>query len=449
MPDPTLSSAPPRAHELTATEAAAAIVAGRLRSADLVAACLARIAEREPQVGAWQCLDAEGARRAAERCDAEAPRGPLHGVPVGIKDIIDTADLPTERGSPIHAGRRPTHDAACVARLREAGAIVIGKTVTTELAYFQPGRTANPHRLAHTPGGSSSGSAAAVADAMVPVALGSQTAGSINRPASYCGVVGYKPSHGDFSLDGVLAFAPSLDTLGVLARSVADAALIRGVLLPAGAEPPSPSRTARLALCRTPWWNDAEPAVRSGIERVCARLSAMGMDVAEATLPNGFEALAEAQKTVMAFEAATSLRLEHAQHRDRLSEALRTLLDLGRRIDEATYRHALALAQAQGDALSALFGAFDVLITPAVHGEAPAGLAATGDPLFSRAWTLLGVPTLTLPAFRGPGGLPIGIQLVGARGYDAALLQAGAAIESALGGPGVAASPESSMWRAP
>ncbi|HEX2539997.1 MAG TPA: amidase [Caldimonas sp.] len=440
---------PPSAHELTAAAATAAMRAGRLRAAELVDACLGRIAEREPSVGAWQCVGAEAARSEAGRRDAEPWRGALHGVPIGVKDIIDTADFPTERGSAIDAGRRPAHDAECVARLRGAGAIVIGKTVTTELAYFHPGKTANPHRLGHTPGGSSSGSAAAVADAMVPVALGTQTAGSINRPASFCGIVGYKPSHGDFSLDGVLPFAPSLDTLGVLARSVEDAALVRSVLLPLGAMPPAPSGAPRLALCRTPWWSDASEAVQAGIEKVCARVIAMGMAVGEATLPDGFAALAELQKSVMAFEAATSLRIEYGEHRDRLSAPLQALLAAGAQIPEARYRQELDAARARGDDLARLLQSFDVLITPAVHGEAPAGLEATGDPLFSRAWTLLGVPTLTLPAFRGPTGLPIGIQLVAGRGNDAVLLRAGAAIEAALACGGDGQPIESSLWRAP
>ena len=440
----------PSAHQLSAAEAAAAIRTGRLRSADLVDACLQRIGEREPQVGAWQCLDAAGARGTAARRDAEPSRGPLHGVPVGIKDIIDTAGLPTERGSPIHAGRLPAADADCVARLRDAGAIVLGKTVTTELAYFQPGKTANPHRLTHTPGGSSSGSAAAVADAMVPVALGTQTAGSINRPASYCGVVGYKPTHGDFSLEGVMPFAPSLDTLGVLARRVADVTLVRAALLPRAANEPSPrARKARLAFCRTPWWDQADAAVREGIERTVDRLRAMGMDVGDVTLPRGFAALADAQKSVMAYEAVRSLQAEHAQQRGLLSDALRSLLATGLQIGDGQHARDLALARAQGDALAQVFDACDLLITPATHGEAPAGLGATGDPLFSRAWTLLGVPTLTLPAFRGPGGLPVGIQLVGARGQDEALLQGGAAVEAALGWPGHATGPDASTWRAP
>jgi len=425
----------PRANELSAVEAADAIRAGRLTSVALVDACLARIGEREAVVGAWQCLDAEAARDQARRCDAEAPRGPLHGVPIGVKDIIDTEALRTERGSAIYAGRRPAQDAACVTLARQAGAIVLGKTVTTELAYFQPGKTANPLRPTHSPGGSSSGSAAAVADEMVPVAFGSQTAGSINRPASYCGIVGYKPTHGDVSLDGVLAFAPSLDTLGVLARSVADVALMRSVLRPASApaHEVASERACRVALCRTPWWNEAEADVRLGIEACAAQLARLGIEVGEAALPRGFEATAEAQRTVMAFEAAASLAAEYEHHRDRLSAPLRDLIVAGRQIDRPHYEQALAARDAWRAALAPVLARFDVLITPATHGEAPAGLAATGDPLFSRAWTLLGTPTLTLPALHGRGGLPIGVQLVAERGRDGLLLSVGAAVEAAIG----------------
>jgi amidase len=426
-----------RPNEWSAVEAAAAIRAGRLTSLELVEACLARIAEREDRVGAWECLDAERARGEARRCDAEAPRGPLHGVPIGVKDIIDTEALPTARGSPLHAGRRPDRDADCVARARQAGAIVLGKTVTTELAYFQPGKTANPLRLSHTPGGSSSGSAAAVADAMVPLAFGSQTAGSINRPAAYCGIVGYKPTFGEVDLAGVLPFAPSLDTLGVLARSVADVALMRRVLVPAphAASPATGGRQLRIALCRTPWWSDADAAVRTGIERACAQLQAGGIDVGEATLPPAFAGLVDAQKSIMAFEAAASLAVEYERDRDRLSAPLRELIAAGLRIDRERHARDLAARDAAQAELAHVFADWDVLLTPSTHGEAPAGLHATGDPLFSRAWTLLGVPTLTVPAFHGPSGLPIGLQLVAARANDGPLLQAGATVESALGFP--------------
>jgi amidase len=246
-----------------------------------------------------------------------------------------------------------------------------------------------------------------------------------------------------------MPFAPSLDTLGVLARSVADAALVRAILLQGGADAPAATRTPRLALCRTPWWGEADAAVQSGIEQVCARLSAHAMEVGEATLPAGFESLAETQKAVMAFEAAASLRLEVAQHRERLSEAVRALVAAGEHIDAARHRKALDEARAHGDALGEVFARHDVLVTPAVHGEAPAGLGATGDPLFSRAWTLLGLPTLTLPALRAPTGLPIGIQLVAARGADALLLTAAAAVEAALGAAEADNASRSTLWRAP
>ena len=423
--------------EMTALEAAGAIRAGQLSSLELVEACLARIAEREDVVGAWQCVDADGAREAAARCDRQAPRGALHGVPVGIKDIIDTETLPTERGSAVFKDRRPSRDATCVDLLRQAGAIVLGKTVTTEVAYFHPGKTVNPHRPAHTPGGSSSGSAAAVADRMVPVALGTQTAGSINRPASYCGVVGYKPTHGDFSLAGVMPFAPSLDTLGTLTRSVADAVLLRSLLLgrppvpDAVPDPPSPL-LPRIALCRTPWWTDLDPAVQEGLYVVAGHLARGGAEVAEIMLPTGFAALVDAQKTVMAHEAAASLGAEVDRHGEAFSAALRRIVAEGRTISRPRYLEALRQAEECRRDLGATFSSHDLLLTPASSGEAPEGLDATGDPLHSRSWTLLGLPTLTLPALRGPTGLPLGVQCVADAGQDERLLGAGAFIERCL-----------------
>jgi Asp-tRNA(Asn)/Glu-tRNA(Gln) amidotransferase A subunit family amidase len=421
-------------HELSAAAAAAAIRAGRLTSLELVDACLARIAEREPEVRAWQSLDADAARAAARRRDAEPPRGPLHGVPIGVKDIIDTADLPTGYGTPIYAGHRPQRDAACVALALRAGAVLLGKTVSTELAYFTPGPTRNPRRATHTPGGSSSGSAAAVADRMVALAFGTQTAGSITRPASFCGVVGYKPTFGALPMDGIKPFAPTLDTLGVLTRDVDDVALLRAALLGEAFVPFAQARPLpRIGLCRTPWWSAADASTRDGIEACVARLARRGAPVTDVALPASCDSLVEVQRTVMAYEAARSLAVEHAQHRSRLGAPLVELLDTGARLSPDEHRRALAVAaQARRDVAS-LFVGCDVLLAPAAIGEAPAGLAATGDPLFARAWTLLGPPTVTLPAFTGPSGLPVGVQLIGAHGDDARLLAAAHALAVALG----------------
>lgn len=429
-------------NELSAWEAAVAIRAGTLTSVSLVEACLERIAQREPQVGAWQCLDADAALEQARRCDAHAPGGLLHGVPIGIKDIIDTRDLPTGRGSSIYRDTRMAWDAACVALARRAGAIVLGKTVTTEFAYFQPGKTRNPHNLAHTPGGSSSGSAAAVADRMVPIALGSQTAGSLTRPASYCGVVGYKATYRDFNLAGIKPFASSLDTLGTLTRTVEDALLMRSVLLGLPFKLPAalPALPLRVGLCRTPWWTEADIHARLGIEDLFARLAQTDAEVGQVVLPPGCDGLMEAQKLVMAYEAAASMAFEYDAHRDDLSAPLRELIEQGLSIARADYLLALASAEQARRELATLFEHWDVLLTPAAHGEAPAGMP-TGDPLFSRIWTLLGVPTVALPAFSGPNGLPVGIQVVGARGEDARLLHSARLIRDAIGLPGSAGRP--------
>jgi amidase len=423
-----------RANELSAAQAAAAIRAGRLKSIDLVDACLERIGAREQDVGAWQCLDAAQAREQARRCDAEAPRGALHGVPIGIKDIIDTAELPTERGSPIYRGRRASADAACVVLARRAGAVLLGKTVTTEFAYFQPGKTRNPHHLTHTPGGSSSGSAAAVADAMVPLAFGTQTAGSITRPASYCGVVGYKPTFGDWSLVGVKPFAPSLDTLGSFSRSVEDAALMRSVQLGVAFAPlPAALPSLRIGLCRTPWWPAADATTRDGIEALAPRLAGSGRcGVGDAALPPSCDGLVDAQKAIMAREAATSFAFEYDHHRERLSAPLRELIEAGMRLPRDDVLRCLAAAGHARRDIATLFEQHDVLLAPAAPGEAPPGLAATGDPLFSRAWTLLGLPSVALPALRGPSGLPVGVQLIGALGDDERLLQAAHALHAVI-----------------
>jgi amidase len=424
------------ANLLSAAEAARRIAAGRLSSERLVRACLDRIAERDPEVGAWEQLDPDAAIAQARARDASPPLGPLHGVPVGVKDIIDTADLPTGYGSPIWAGHRPRCDAACVALVRAAGGIVLGKTVTTEFAYFTPGRTANPHDLGHTPGGSSSGSAAAVADHMVPLALGTQTAGSVIRPAAFCGVVGYKPTFGTVSRAGVLPFAESLDTVGAFARDVAGAALLVAV---AAARPDlgtvdadAPARAPRIGVHPATSWGSAAEASRHALADAAARLDRAGAEVADADPPAWFADLPDAQRTVMAFEAARAFAPERRDHGDRLSPTLRALLDDGDRHSPAEYLDALRLARAGRQALAALFERHDLLLTPSAPGPAPPGLAATGDPMFNRAWTLLGTPCLHLPTGTAPGGLPVGVQLVGRPGGDAQLLAMAAWAEERL-----------------
>lgn len=421
-------------HELGLVAAAEAIATKRLSSVELATDCLAVIAAREAQVGAWVHIDPDQVLRDARRLDNERARGPLHGVPIAIKDIIDTSDMPTCSGSSIYAGRRPGMDAASVALLRRAGALVMGKTVTTEFAYFEAGKTRNPHNLEHTPGGSSSGSAAAVASYMVPAALGSQTAGSLIRPASYCGVVGYKPTYGDFPTTGVKGLAHSLDTLGVLTRSVDDARLLRSVLTADTVFPFSSSERwiPSIGLCRTPDWLQASPETRHGLEQLLLSLGACGARVGDAQLPPGFTAFADLQRKVMAYETARSLVPENDGYREQLSEPLCSLIDYGQGLSTEEYSEARSCAEQGMVATTSIFEEWDVLLAPSAPGTAPLASDGTGDPLFSRLWMLLGVPTISLPALTGQNSLPIGIQLVGSRYGDDRLLRAAQWVERVL-----------------
>ncbi|HTT71083.1 MAG TPA: amidase [Anaeromyxobacteraceae bacterium] len=423
------------AHLLTAREAAGLLATGRLTSEALVAACLDRIAAEEPRIRAFAYLDPQLALAQARTADARGRPGCLHGLPVGVKDIVDTADMPTARGSALFEGRRPALDAACVAALRHAGAVILGKTVTTELAYYAPGATRNPRDPSRTPGGSSSGSAAAVAAAMVPAALGSQTAGSLIRPASYCGVVGYKPSHGLVRLDGVTPLAPtSLDTLGILARAAADLPLLAEALgIPLGPAAPAEGEVGgglRVGVCRTEAWTAAAPESRAAVDYAADRLSRAGARVGEEG--ERFDGLGEAQGEVMAFEATGAYRSLGPKERERLSSQFRDLLAKGEATPPSVYARALALRDRARARLSGVFGRFDVLLTPSAPGEAPEGLLSTGDPALNRIWTFLGVPCLSLPGAKGPHGLPVGVQLVGPRGADGMLLAAALFAEGVL-----------------
>ena len=405
---------------LTATAAADRIAAGEISSVELVRACLDRIAEQEPTIHAWQCLDADLAMAQARACDAAHARAPLHGVPVAIKDIIDTAELPTGYGSAIYAGHRPADDAVCVQRLRDAGAVVLGKTVTAEFATYHPGPTANPRDVRRTPGGSSSGSAAAVAASMVPVALGTQTAGSIVRPAGFCGVWGLKPTYGTYPLGGVRPVAPSLDTLGHFARSVEDLTLLAGVLGPPEHKLTGlGSRAAglRIGFAPTDLWPRADAGTRAAITDLAVRLDAPLIE-----LPEEFDGLPAAQEIIMAREALDTLGPE--RDRGEISEELHTVLHRGAALSEDAYREALNLASRCRALLHGVFADVDALLTPSVLGEAPVGLRATGDPLFCRAWTLLGVPTVAVPGLLGPAGMPLGVQVVATIGADATALAA-------------------------
>jgi amidase len=407
---------------LGASEAARRIRAGTLTSEALVRACLDRIAAREPVVGAWTWIDPERALAAARDADGRAPTGPLHGVPIAAKDIIDTFDMPTGLGFGPYANRQPSWDAACVAACRRAGAIVLGKTVTTEFAYFAPGKTRNPHDLNATPGGSSSGSAAAVADGMVPLAFGSQTAGSLVRPATFCGIYGYKGSHGEFSLTGIRPLSESLDTLGVLARNVEDLRLMRDVLLNRAANGAPHSRPPRLGLYKTSHWQALQPAARTALEAAVERLRGAGARVEALEPPASLRPIEDAQRTVMAYEAAHGYLFECTHYAQALSPQFHALCDQGRALGRERYLDALnQIASAQVDFARA-FAGFDGWIAAAALGEAPPASEGTGDPVLSRPWTALQAPAVALPAGRGPRGLPVGVQLLAPTGGDDALL---------------------------
>ena len=427
-------------NELSATDAAAEIARGTVSAVEMAEACLQRVEAVEGTVQAWTFLDPDHVRAQARALDearrAGRPCGPLHGLPVGIKDIIDTDDMPTECGTPIDAGRRPRQDSAAVARLRAAGAVIMGKTVTTELAVYHPGKTRNPQNPIHTPGGSSSGSAAAVAAGMVPLALGTQTNGSIVRPASYCGVVGYKPTHGLISRRGVLATSRCLDTVGIMARSVEDAALLADALVghdehdpdtrpmarmdllaTASAEPPvRPS----LAFVKSPVWNAAEADVRAGFGELT---DALGDVCREVALPSAYDTALNCQRTIMHADIAKSYAGYYEHGRDRLSDRLRGIIEDGQKVTALAYLQALDQRQALIAGLEELFQHCDAIITPATTGEAPVGLESTGSPIFCTLWSLCGVPCLSLPLLTGSNGLPMGVQIVGRPGYDGRLLR--------------------------
>jgi amidase len=410
------------------------IAADRLTAAAVAQACLERVAEREPVIGAWAHLDRDKVLAAAGALDLATRREPLHGIPIGVKDLIDTVDLSTEYGSPIYRGHRPDADAAAVALARAAGALVLGKTVTTEFATYHPGKTANPHDPARTPGGSSSGSAAAVADRMVPLAFGTQTAGSVIRPAAFCGVVGFKPSFGTIPRAGAKLLADSLDTIGVMARSVDDVALFSAILSgrPEFDRPAVPGAPI-IGLCPTlPGAAPPSDATLRLIEAAARQAEARGATLRPLRLPAGFERLVEAHKTVMAYEAAGALAYERLVRGADLSPALAALLDEGAAIDAARYDAARDDATRIGAALAGTLAELDAVLAPAAADEAPLGLGATGDPVFCRSWTLLHLPCLTLPAGRGPHDMPIGVQLIAGPRCDARLLATARFVEAAL-----------------
>lgn len=402
--------------------------------------CLRRITKREQMVRAWAWVDEGHAERAARALPPQTPAQPLYGVPVGIKDIIDTADMPTSYGSALYANHHPDKDAIVVSRLRAAGAIIVGKTVTTEFAYAHPGPTSNPHELTHTPGGSSSGSAAAVADGMVPIALGTQTGGSTIRPSAYCGVVGFKPSFSAVTMQGIRPLAPSMDTIGIHARSVADVALVYPVL--AGLHATGPRKDAienhrrpvRVGFYPGPHVQDAEEDAQHALGLAARRMVASGMDVQPITLPADlFAALSAANRTLMAYEGARIAADDYRRGRDLLGPRTRDLIKTGNDIDIADYERARELTATCQRLFANAMKQFDLVLTFSSPGEAPLKVNGTGSSTFNRAWTTMGAPCLTLPFGFGKSGiLPLGIQLVGACGADKALLENGALVEKAL-----------------
>ncbi len=414
---------------------AAAIEAGDLSCESVVLAHLERIGAREGEVQAWAHLSREQALAEARLRDAGPRQGALHGVPFGAKDIIDSHDLPTEHGSPIHSGRRPTADAACIAYARANGGVLLGKTVTTEFAHLHPNQTRNPHDSAHTPGGSSSGSAAAVGAGMVPWAIGTQTAGSVIRPAAYCGVVGYKPSYGEINTEGVRGNVRSFDTVGVMARAVEDLPLIRSACTtePLTELAPPDLNTLKVGLCRTPYWEQACPATHAHIEDAAGAVAKAGATVEDFPLPKGFEAFEHAMRIVAGYEFAGAMAWERLNHRDKLSAALlngRVNDGLGVTLEQ--YRRALAGLGVYRAQTALAMREYDLLLCPSAPGEAPEGLALTGPATFNGLWTSLYLPCITLPLFQSEKGLPIGLQLVGHYGHDPRLIAAAASVQMAL-----------------
>ncbi len=427
-------------NSLTASDAARQIAAGDMTSEELVQSCLDCIEAKEPTVQAWQHFDPEFALMQAREADriwaAHEPMGPLHGVPIGIKDIIDTISFPTENGSPLHEGRQPIEDASVVSMLHQAGAVIMGKTVTTEFAVYTAGKTRNPHNPKHTPGGSSSGSAAAVACGMIPAALGTQTNGSVIRPASYCGVYGYKPSHGLISRTGILALSRSLDTVGVLARSIEDLGLIAQTIVTYDPEDPDmrpraapplvnvalsePPVEPDLVFMKTPVWDELENTAQEAFAEL---KDVLGARCEEDELPYPFKDAWRWHKTIMLTDIACRFHGLYEKNKSGFSPKLAEMIEEGRTYSAVDYAAALEWREQLNLGINAVFDEYDAIITPAATSEAPAGLDDTGSPACCTLWTYLGLPAVTLPLLEGPNGLPIGVQLVGKRGNDARLLR--------------------------
>jgi Asp-tRNA(Asn)/Glu-tRNA(Gln) amidotransferase A subunit family amidase len=416
---------------LSALALARGVEAGELTPRKLVETCAEAIADREKDIGAFATLDLAGARRAAE--GSRLASLPLRGLPVAFKDIFDTADLPTQYGSPVYAGHRPAADASAVVMTRQAGGILIGKTVTTQFASLVPSATRNPRNLAHTPGGSSAGSAAAVAAGMVPIAFGTQTAGSVIRPAAFCGVAAFKPSYRLIPMVGVKDVAWHLDTAGLFGASVSDiafaaAAVLRRDLRVDGAIPASP----RIALARTHLWPQASPAMQRAVETAAKIVQAAGAKVSELALSPIVEDAYEAQFTIQDYENIRALAFEYDRHRDRIDSLLRTQLERASAISADEYDAARRLASRGRQLLANAMADYDVILTPSAQGAAPHGFATTGDPMFNRLWTLMGAPCVNVTGLSDDNCLPLGVQIVGRFGRDRAALEAALFVEQAI-----------------
>jgi len=423
-------------NHLSATEIARRIAAGETTAVAVTEACLARIEEREDVLHAWAFIDPELALEQARECDKADPKGLLHGVPLGIKDIIDTHDMPTQMGSPIYAGHQPTGDAGCVALVRAAGAIVLGKTVTTEFAGSFTGPTTNPYDATRSPGGSSSGSAASVADYMAPAAFGTQTGSSILRPSSYCGVIGYKPTFGTFTIGGIKPAAQSLDTLGLHVRDIDDIQLLTSVLVnrpftPLNAPPTGP----KIGICRTPLWDIALPETQAATTDAASRLGQAGATMRDVTLPGAFAPLEDIRNAINCYERARHMSWEWKHRRDGLSDTFQEVVQTGLDVSYDDYVAALRVTEDCRQQSDTVFDGLDVLLAPCVDGEAPEGLEYSGNPRLPGFWTAIRLPAFSLPTHTGPNGLPVSIQLVGRYRDDDRLLSVAKWVLEKLGSP--------------
>lgn len=411
--------------ELTATEAARLIANRELSSVELTRACLDRITARNPEVLAFRHLDPDFSLAEAAKADQCSAKSPLHGVPFAVKDVIDTKDFPTECGTRIHAGRRPSADATCVSLMRDAGAVLLGKVVTTEYALFHPNETRHPMDLERTPGGSSSGTGAAVCDRMVPIAFGNQTAGSLIRPAAFCGVYGLKPTHGTTDGTGILPLQLYFDTLGYMARSIADIQAFYSIVSRRDQHQMWPSdKRPKIGLCETFQWKFASNEAREVLNKSAERFTAFGADVKEFVLPEAYANLVNVHRRVLYAGIARSLDADYGKSKDLMSEEMIALLEEGRATSDVEYGDAFAYADQCRENVNKILDDYDAIICPSAPGEAPIG-SATGNPVFQVTWTLLGVPCLNLPVGIGPNGMPLGIQLIGHRGDDDKVLALG------------------------